>query len=74
MIVFLDSGVLGILSNPNKSEINANCEEWLYGLLCRSVRIMSSEICRYEVKRSLVLAQKKTGCKTWWSRKIGRII
>ena len=63
MIVFLDSGVLGILSNPNESEINAKCEEWLFRLLSQGIRVITSEICKYEVKRSLVLAQRKMGCE-----------
>ncbi|HBB34435.1 MAG TPA: hypothetical protein DDZ80_03475 [Cyanobacteria bacterium UBA8803] len=34
MIVFIDSGVLGILANPNKSGEASDCEQWLYSLLC----------------------------------------
>lgn len=62
-IVFIDSGVLGILCNPNQSEINAKCEEWLYRLLSQGIRVITSEICKYEVKRSLILAQKKSKYK-----------
>ena len=35
MIVFLDSGVIGLLSNPNKREQVLACENWLYGLLAK---------------------------------------
>jgi len=31
MIVFIDSGVLGILANPTKSGVANDCEQWLYG-------------------------------------------
>jgi hypothetical protein len=61
MIVFIDSGVLGILANPNKFGEAYDCEQWLYSLLSQGVYICSSEICDFEVRRSLVLAlQKKT--------------
>jgi hypothetical protein len=46
MIVFIDSGVLGLLGNPNS-------------LLSQGVYICSSEICDFEVRRSLVLASQK---------------
>lgn len=55
MIVFLDSGVIGLLSNPNKRDQVLACENWLYGLLAKGVYIVSSDICDYEVRRSLVL-------------------
>jgi len=49
MIVFLDSGVIGILSNPNKNNQVIACENWLYSLLAKSVYVVSSDICDYEV-------------------------
>lgn len=55
MIVFLDSGVLGILANPNKKGEANDCEEWLYSLLSKGVYVLTSELCNYEVRRSLVL-------------------
>lgn len=55
MIVFIDSGVLGKLANPTKyGEIN-DCLECLYGLLARGVNVCSSQLCDYEVRRSMVL-------------------
>jgi hypothetical protein len=59
MIVFIDSGVLGLLGNPNKSGEAYDCEQWLYSLLSQGVYICSSEICDFEVRRSLVLASQK---------------
>ncbi|MFZ4729459.1 MAG: hypothetical protein ACOYMQ_12490 [Pseudanabaena sp.] len=55
MIVFLDSGVIGLLSNPNKRDQVLACENWLYGLLAKGVYVVSSDICDYEVRRNLVL-------------------
>ncbi|GAA6619253.1 type II toxin-antitoxin system VapC family toxin [Scytonema sp. NUACC26] len=59
MIVFIDSGILGILANPNKEGEVSECEEWLYGLLSKGIYVLTSELCDYEIRRSLVLEAKK---------------
>ncbi|YAF97653.1 MAG: type II toxin-antitoxin system VapC family toxin [Nodularia sp. CChRGM 3473] len=58
MIVLIDSGVLGILVNPNKVGETSDCEQWLYSLLSQGVYICSSDLCDYEVRRSLILETK----------------
>ena len=55
MIVFVDTGVLGLLANPNKKGEAANCEQWLLGLLSKGVSVLTSDICDYEVRRNLIL-------------------
>lgn len=55
MIVFIDSGVLGLLSSPNEKLEVQQCQEWLYSLLSKGVYIISSDLCDYEVRRSLLL-------------------
>lgn len=59
MIVFIDSGVLGILVNPSKIGEASDCEQWLYRLLSQGVYICSSDLCDYEVRRSLILETQK---------------
>ncbi|MBD2199026.1 MULTISPECIES: type II toxin-antitoxin system VapC family toxin [Calothrix] len=59
MIVFIDSGVLGILANPYKTGEVSDCEEWLYKLLSRGINVCSSELCDYEIRRSLILTYQK---------------
>lgn len=55
MIVLIDSGVLGKLCNPNSSlEVEA-ARERLYTLLAKGIYVISSQICDYEVRRSLIL-------------------
>lgn len=56
MIVFLDSGVLGLLSSPRESGEATDCKEWFFRLLSRSVYIVTSDICDYEVRRGLILS------------------
>ena len=59
MIVFIDSGVLGILANPNRIGEISDTQEWLYRLLSQGVYVCSSEICDFEVRRSLILESQK---------------
>ena len=59
MIIFIDSGVLGILANPNKKGEARDCEQWLYGLLSKSVTVVTSDICDYEIRRSLILESRR---------------
>ena len=53
--IFIDTGILGLLANPNKKGDAADCEQWLLGLLSRGVSVLTSDICDYEVRRSLIL-------------------
>lgn len=59
MIVFINSGVLEILANPNRIGKIRDCQEWLYRLLSQGVYVCSSEICDFEVRRSLILESQK---------------
>ncbi|MFB2834328.1 hypothetical protein [Floridanema evergladense] len=42
MIVFLDTGVLGLVASPNNTGEAKECKEWLYSLLARSVYVVSN--------------------------------
>ena len=55
MIVFIDSGVLGKLCNPNPTEETIAVNNWLFSLLSKGIFVVSSYICDYEVRRSLIL-------------------
>jgi predicted nucleic-acid-binding protein len=61
MIIFLDTNILGKLSNPNQVEETLKCRQWFEKLLVRGIYFVSSELCFYEIKRSLILALKKGG-------------
>ncbi len=61
MVVFLDSGPLGMASNPKSSPDNDACQEWLEDLVQQGVRVIVPEIADYEVRRELLRASKKTG-------------
>jgi predicted nucleic acid-binding protein len=63
-IVLLDSGPLGIVSNPKpKSSIDIECQEWLKSLPLKGYQIVLPEIADYEVRRELIRAGKKAGIR-----------
>jgi hypothetical protein len=59
MIVFIDSSILGKTCNPNNSPEIIDIQNWLFKLLSIGVRVVSSDICDYEIRRSLLLEQFK---------------
>lgn len=63
MIIFLDTNVLGKLTNPNHLPETMECQRWFERLLVRGVYFVSSLLCFYEIKRSLILEEKQ-GRKT----------
>ncbi len=58
MIILIDSGILGQLTNPNLYKNTKPLKKWFDLTLIRCY-VVSSKICDYEVKRGLLLAQKQ---------------
>ncbi|MBC6421033.1 MAG: nucleic acid-binding protein [Hormoscilla sp. SP5CHS1] len=63
MIVLLDSGPLGILTNPKASPLTLECRRWVESLLLKKYKVILPEIADYEVRRELLRANKLTGIK-----------
>lgn len=63
MIVVLDSGPLGILTNPKASSFNLECQSWLLSLQSKGYKIFLPEIVDYEVRRELIRVNKLAGIK-----------
>jgi predicted nucleic acid-binding protein len=61
MIVFLDTSILGIVTNPESRGETGECKRWYETLLVRGARIVTSEICAYEKKRGLLKQSLKQG-------------
>lgn len=61
MIVVLDTGPLGRISNPRASARNTGCYQWLEGLVQQGIPVFVPEIADYEVRRELIRAQKTRG-------------
>lgn len=55
--VVLDTGPLGLLSNPREAPENLACREWAANLGDSGVRIIVPEIADYELRRELLQAR-----------------
>src|SRR5436853_2839051 len=63
IVVLLDSGPLGLLTNPKSSSETRECNLWLGGLLQQGIQVKIPEIADYEVRRELLRADKRQGIK-----------
>lgn len=59
--VLLDSGPLGLVTNPTGSSQALQCKQWLQLLIANGRRILIPEIVDYEVRRELLRANKTRG-------------
>lgn len=61
VIVLLDAGPLGMITNPKSSPENEACKDWPAGLAYRGIEVVVPEIADYEVRRELLRAGKAQG-------------
>jgi len=61
MIILLDGGPLGLISNPKATEAGHECREWMRAMITSGVRICLPEIIDYELRRELLRANKAQG-------------
>ena len=61
MIILLDGGPLGLVSNPKATEAGRECREWMSTMIASGVRICLPEIIDYELRRELLRANKAQG-------------
>ena len=61
LIVLLDAGPLGMITNPKSSSENEACKNWLASLVYKGVEVIIPEIADYEVRRELLRAGKDRG-------------
>ena len=59
--IVLDTGPLGMVSNPKASPENDACRLWLDNLVAQGRRVIVPEIADYEARRELLRAGKTTG-------------
>ena len=62
-LIVLDTGPLGMVTNPRATAHTAACHRWLAGLLARGVRVLIPEIADYELRRELLRAGKVAGLR-----------
>lgn len=61
MHIVLDSGPLGLLSNPTTGGEPNEIREWAFRLIDDGAAIVVPEIADYEVRRELIRADKRNG-------------
>ena len=59
----LDSGPLGLVSNPIASPANTQCGQWLQSHLRSGTNVVLPEIADYEVRRELIRSGKSLGTR-----------
>lgn len=60
-IVLLDSGPLGLVTNPGGSKQAVECGRWLQQIVACGATVMVPEIADYEVRRELLRARRTRG-------------
>lgn len=62
-IIILDSGPLGMVTNPQAKPPYLECQLWLDSLLQKGEMVILPEIADYEVRRELIRAGKERGIR-----------
>ena len=61
LVILLDAGPLGLVTNPKRSPQSLACTQWLQFAVDRNARIILPEIADYEVRHELLRAAKTKG-------------
>lgn len=62
-LIFLDTGPLGLLTNPKGTPDALACQQWVRDLLTAQVRVVVPAIADYELRRELIRAGKIAGLR-----------
>lgn len=62
-VIILDSGPLGMVTNPKAKPPYLECQLWLESLLQRGEVVILTEIADYEIRRELIRAGKLAGIR-----------
>lgn len=60
-VILLDSGPLGLATNPKAGSVTFACNQWIRGHLRQGNKVRVSELADYEVRRELLRAGKRRG-------------
>ncbi|MFB2835611.1 nuclease [Floridanema evergladense] len=64
LLIILDTGILGLLTNPKCSKAQLRCKNWFRKITeNKQIEITTSEICDYELRRELIRCKKHEGLK-----------
>jgi hypothetical protein len=60
-VIVLDTGPLGLITNPKLSAEGTACAQWLQAQIASGSRVIIPEIADYEIRRELLRAHKAKG-------------
>ena len=63
LIIILDTGTLGLVTNPYHSPVSLECKNWFKKILLNTIKVTTSEVCDYELRRELIRSNKKESLK-----------
>src|SRR5437588_11314912 len=58
LVILLDAGPLGLITNPRASQETRECNQWLESLALKEIQVKIPEIAGLEVRRELLRADK----------------
>src|SRR5438132_10558234 len=61
MVILLDAGPLGLITNPRASQETRECNQWIESLALQEIEVKIPEIADFEVRRELLRADKFKG-------------
>jgi hypothetical protein len=61
LLILLDAGPLGMITNPKSSPESEACKNWLASVAYNGTEVLIPEIADYEVRRELLRAGKDRG-------------
>jgi len=61
VVILLDAGPLGLITNPRASQETRECNQWLESRVLKEVQVKIPEVTDYEVRRELLRADKFKG-------------
>lgn len=61
IVILLDAGPLGLITNPRASQETRECNQWLESLALKEIQVKIPEIADFEVRRELLRADKFKG-------------
>jgi hypothetical protein len=59
-IVLLNSTPVGLITNPKATPLAIECQQWLESLLDRGYQVVLPEIIDYEIRRELLIVNKRS--------------
>ena len=63
LVVALDAGPLGLVTNPKRSPESLACTQWLKAFVAAGSRLVLPEIADYEVRRELLRGRRERGLR-----------